>query len=221
MIEYYPLNSNFPSISLSCPESNIGVTHSFPCPCLDNPGGGAKQPNVTRTCRGNFISKAVWQPVDYNQCGFTDITFKLCETQLVCTLHAKRGKVTCISYKTCTNYGHAAYITVNCMFQYSKQIINSNFNSSVVYLNVHAYIRTKLLRTSPEQAATDLANITSSTAETHAVDVSVVTSIIEDLTTAVTLAALNKMLKGIQLCMRHIMYAHLGSYKMESDLLIC
>ena len=83
-IEDEPLNSNFPSITLSWPESNIGVTHSFPCPCLDNPGGGASQPNVARTCRGNFISKASWQPVDYHQCGFTDITFKLCETQLVC-----------------------------------------------------------------------------------------------------------------------------------------
>ena len=97
-IEDEPLNSNFPSISLSWPESNIGVTHSFPCPCLDNPGGDAKQPDVTRTCRGNFISKALWRPVDYDQCGFTDITFKLCETQLVGTLCAKHGKHIIISH---------------------------------------------------------------------------------------------------------------------------
>ena len=36
----------------------------------------------------------------------------------------------------------------------------------------------------PEQAAPDLANITSNTTEISAVDVSVATSIIEDLTTA-------------------------------------
>ena len=100
-IENEPLNSNFPSITLSWPESNIGVTHSFPCPCLDNPGGGVSKPNVTRTCRGNFISKASWQPVDYNQCGFTDITFKLCETQLVGTLCTKQGKHIISHAKTC------------------------------------------------------------------------------------------------------------------------
>ena len=99
-IEDDPLNLNFLSISLSWPESNIGSTRSFPCPCLDNPGGGGSQPIVTRTCRGNFISKASWQPLDYNQCGFTDITFKLCETQLVCTLCTKHGKA---HYSSCKN----------------------------------------------------------------------------------------------------------------------
>ena len=43
---------------------------------------------------------------------------------------------------------------------------------------------TQLLRTSPKQAAIDLANITSNTPEIHAVDVFVATSIIENLTTA-------------------------------------
>lgn len=81
-----PLNSNFPSLTLTWPESSIGFTHSFPCPCLDYFGMGASQPMVTRTCGGNFISKARWQPVDYSSCGFTDITFKLCETRLVCTV---------------------------------------------------------------------------------------------------------------------------------------
>ena len=51
-------------------------------------------------------------------------------------------------------------------------------SSSVVYL---IYILTQL---PPEQAAPDLANITSNTAEISAVDVSLATSIIENLTTA-------------------------------------
>ena len=85
-IEDDPLNSNFPTLTLTWPESNIGTIHSFPCPCLDYFGMGASQPTVTRTCEGNFISKARWQPVDYSLCDFTDITFKLCETQLVCTV---------------------------------------------------------------------------------------------------------------------------------------
>ena len=114
-IEDDPLDSNFPSISLSWPESNISTFCSLPCPCLDNPGGAGSQPIVprcldnpggagsqpivTRTCRGNFISKARWQPVVYSQCGFTDITFKLCETQLVCTLGTNHEKV----YALCEN----------------------------------------------------------------------------------------------------------------------
>ena len=98
-IEDEPLNSNFPSISLSWPESNIGTFHSLSCPCLDNPGGAGSQPNVTHTCMGNFTSKAGWQPVNYSQCGFTDITFKLCETQLVCTLGTNHEKV----YASCEN----------------------------------------------------------------------------------------------------------------------
>ena len=113
-IEDEPLNSNFPSITLSWPESNIGVTHSFPCPCLDNPGGGASQPIVTCTCRGNFISKAMWQPVDYLQCGFTDITFKLCETQLVGTLCAKHGS---------TLFPMQKYVYLNyCMHHYGPGV---------------------------------------------------------------------------------------------------
>ena len=43
---------------------------------------------------------------------------------------------------------------------------------------------TQLLRTSPEQAAGNLANITSNTVQIRAVDVSVATTIIENLTTA-------------------------------------
>ena len=53
-----------------------------------------------------------------------------------------------------------------------------HISSLVVHL---IFILTQL---PPEQAAPDLANITSNTTEISAVDVSVATSIIEDLTTA-------------------------------------
>ena len=79
-LENDPLNSDFPSISLTWPESDINVTLSRPCPCLDNLGMGTHQPFVTRTCGGNQTSGARWQPVDYSQCGFNDITFQLCTT---------------------------------------------------------------------------------------------------------------------------------------------
>ena len=84
-LENDPLNSDFPSITLTWPETDINATHSHPCPCLDNLGMPAQQPVVTRRCGGNQTSAAGarWQPVDYSQCGFNDTAFQLCATELV------------------------------------------------------------------------------------------------------------------------------------------
>ena len=78
---------------------------------------------------------------------------------------------------------------------------------------------TQLLRKSPEQAATDLANITSNTAEIHAVDVSVATSIIEDLTTA---ALTNEEVRfyfiATQMCIYNVPHTQL-SHKIHNTIL--
>ena len=82
-LENDPLNSDFPSVTLTWPETDINVTHSHPCPCLDNLSMGTQQPVVTRRCGENQTSGARWQPVDYSQCGFNDAAFQLCATELV------------------------------------------------------------------------------------------------------------------------------------------
>ena len=136
-IEDDPLNSNFPSLTLTWPESNIGSTHFFPCPCLDYFGMGTSQPMVTRTCGGNFISKARWQPVDYSSCGFTDITFKLCETQLVCTvLHQpKESKLYIPHTKLCM----CELLCVPVMDQYIIAIGKGRFEYRFIDLHANLY----------------------------------------------------------------------------------
>ena len=62
-------------ISISWPESNIGVV-MVPCPC-----GGVGEDisrNATRECRGDYTSRAVWQPPDVTSCSFTSVAVMLC-----------------------------------------------------------------------------------------------------------------------------------------------
>ena len=50
--------------------------------------------------------------MNYSQCGFTEITFKLCETQLVCTLSTKHEKVYIIYImRKYLNYMHTCVAT--------------------------------------------------------------------------------------------------------------
>ena len=88
-VEDDPLDPNFPSISLSWPESDITSTHSLPCPCLVFTGQDSSPKIVTRRCGGNITSGAKWEPVDFSQCNFTvtrslDITLQLCEVCAAC-----------------------------------------------------------------------------------------------------------------------------------------
>jgi len=87
-IEDDPFDSNFPSISLNWPESDITATHSLPYPCLVFTGQDGSQKVVTRRCGENTTSGAKWEPVDFSQCNFTvtkslDITLQLCEVMHV------------------------------------------------------------------------------------------------------------------------------------------
>ena len=83
-----PIDSRFPNITLTLPETEIGTVASYTCPC-QNLTNTKESDSVSgsRVCGGSYSNGALWDPVNViEDCGLSSITLQLCQAQIVRTL---------------------------------------------------------------------------------------------------------------------------------------
>ena len=65
------------NIMTSWSETKISIQAHQPCPCQNLTQYHGKM--ITRRCGGSYSQGAMWENMDYSQCGLTSRSIKLCE----------------------------------------------------------------------------------------------------------------------------------------------
>ena len=176
-----PIETRFPNITYSWPETEIGSYVPYSCTCRNilqlEQNGTDSQNTGSRKCGGSYRVGAIWEPVNIvEDCGLSSITLQLCQTLIVRTKN-----------KLCTD---------NLFFCYYNYVHPTTFQVS---------------NSNPEILSETLADTTSNSEEIKAVDISVATTLLERLNTvAITLeeenvnVAFNTFCRSILLAMLHV-----------------
>ena len=71
------------TITISWPETNVGVQAIMTCPCgnRDSKGEGIFQ--ATRYCGGDFVNGAMWFEPSVAACNFNDLAREICQLRNV------------------------------------------------------------------------------------------------------------------------------------------